>query len=91
MVLRQAGGDRLPPGLTALVDAAATRPSVRPSIFDVFHQLHTMTSPPGVWLPPADASGWSAATDLDVTDAVPATEMMPATVALDGAASSSAS
>jgi serine/threonine protein kinase len=59
MVLRQAGGDRLPPDLTTVVEAAAAHPSARPSVFDVLHQLHTMTSPPGVWLPPADALGWS--------------------------------
>ena len=53
MVLRQVGGDRLPPDLTALVDAATAHPSIRPSVFDLLHQLHTMTSPPGVWLPPA--------------------------------------
>ena len=55
MVLRQVGGDRLPPDLTALVAAAAAHPSVRPSVFDLLHLLHTMTSPPGAWVPPAGA------------------------------------
>jgi serine/threonine protein kinase len=91
MVLRQVGGDRLPAGLTALVDAAAAHPSVRPSVFDVLHELHAMTSPPGLWLPSADASGWSTASHLDVTDAAPATQTMPATAALDGAVANSAS
>jgi len=49
-ILRQASADGLPPGLTALVDAALAHPSVRPSAFDVFHQVVTLTSPPGVWL-----------------------------------------
>lgn len=89
MVLRQVGGDRLPPGLTAVVDAAAAHPSVRPSVFDVLHELHTMTSPPGVWLASADASGWNAASHLDLTDA--ATASRPPTGALDGAVATSAS
>jgi eukaryotic-like serine/threonine-protein kinase len=90
MVLRQVGDDRLPPGLTALVDAGSAHPSVRPSVFDVLHELHTMTSAPGVWLPSADASGWSAASHPDVTDATAATGMMPTTAALDGAVASPA-
>ena len=51
VILRQAGADGLPPGLTAIVDAALAHFSVRPSAFDVFHQVVTLTSPPGVWLP----------------------------------------
>jgi serine/threonine-protein kinase len=91
MVLRQAGGDHLPPGLTALADAAAAHPSVRPSVFDVFHQLHAMTSAPGVWLPSADASASNAASHLvDVTDAAPAPETAPTTAPLDGAVATSA-
>ena len=52
LVLRQVGGDRLPPDLTALLDDATAHPSVRPSIFDVLHLLHAMTSPPGAWVTP---------------------------------------
>ena len=55
-VLRQAAGEPLAPGLTALVDAALAYPSVRPSIFDLFHQLVAMTGPSGVWLPAATAA-----------------------------------
>jgi hypothetical protein len=46
--------------LTDLLDAAAAHESVRPSVFDLLHELRTMTSPEGVWLPSADGSGWSA-------------------------------
>ena len=54
VVLRRAGGDRLPPGLADLVDVAGAQPSVRPSVFDLLHELHAMTGPPGVWLPSAN-------------------------------------
>ncbi|HET9772187.1 MAG TPA: protein kinase, partial [Acidimicrobiia bacterium] len=92
LVLRQVGGDRLPPGLAAIVDATAAEPSARPSIFDVLHELHTLTGPPDVWLAPADASGWSApAAHLDVTDADPASATMPPATALEGAVATSAS
>ena len=82
MVLRQVGGEDLAPGVTDLVDAAAAHPSVRPSVFDILHELRALTSPPGVWLPSADASGWNAAAHLDVTDA--ARERIPTTPVLDG-------
>jgi serine/threonine protein kinase len=58
-VLRQVGGDRLPPWLTALVDAGLAAPSVRPSAFDLFHEVLTKTSPPGVWV--AGDAGLAAA------------------------------
>jgi serine/threonine protein kinase len=90
-VLRQAGGDHLPAGLAALVDGASAHPSVRPSIFDVLHELHIITSPPDVWLPAADASGWTAASPVDVTDPLPATDTTPPTGALDGAVATPAS
>lgn len=51
-VLRKAGGDRLPPWLTALVDAGLAHPSVRPSAFDFFHEVLTKTSPPEAWIEP---------------------------------------
>ena len=61
-VLRQVGGDRLPPGLAALVDAAlASHAPVRPLAVDVLHQLLTMTGTPAAWLPPAVASCWTTA------------------------------
>jgi len=53
MVLRHTGAHDLPPGLRALIDAAAADPSVRPSAFDVFHQVVTLTGPAEAWLPPA--------------------------------------
>ena len=56
VILRQAGADGLPPGLTAIVDAALAHVSVRPSAFDVFHHVVTLTSPPGVWIPAAVTS-----------------------------------
>jgi serine/threonine protein kinase len=62
-MLRHAGGDQLPAGLSAVVDAALAHPCVRPSAFDVFHQVLTVTSPPGVWLPGALTSTSSATTD----------------------------
>ena len=40
-------------GFARIVDAALAHPSVRPSIFDLFHQIVAMTGPPGVWLPAA--------------------------------------
>lgn len=52
MVLRHTAADPLPANVTALIDAATAHPSVRPSAFDVFHHLHTITAP-GAWLPPA--------------------------------------
>lgn len=55
-VLRKAGGDRVPPWLTALVDAGLAAPSVRPSAFDFFHEVLTRTSPPDVWIAPAVVS-----------------------------------
>jgi serine/threonine protein kinase len=55
-VLRQASAEALPPGLTAIVDAALAHESVRPSAFDVFHHVVTLMSPPGVWLPGAVTS-----------------------------------
>ena len=54
LVLREVGGDHLPPRLTDLIDAAAAHPSVRPSVFDVLHELHAMSGPPGVWLAAAE-------------------------------------
>jgi serine/threonine protein kinase len=90
MVLRQVGEDRLPPGLTDLLAAATAHPSVRPSIFDVLHELHTMTSPGGLWLPSANTSGWPAASHVDVTDAASVTEPMPTKVGADGALAASA-
>ncbi|HEX6198718.1 MAG TPA: hypothetical protein VF150_00520, partial [Thermoanaerobaculia bacterium] len=84
MVLRQVGAGGLPPRLTALVDAGAAHPAVRPSVFDILHELHTMTGPPGVWLPPADASGRSTTSLLDLTDAASAAGTMPTTADLDG-------
>ncbi len=89
VVLRQVGGDRLPPGLAAIVDAATAHPSARPSVFDVLHELHTITSPPNVWLPSAAASGWSVATQLDVADVVPDPETVPTTAAADCAVAAS--
>jgi serine/threonine protein kinase len=55
-VLRQAGGDGLPPWLTALVDAGLAHPSFRPTAFDLFHEVLSRTSPPGVWVRPAVVS-----------------------------------
>ena len=60
-VLRKVGGDRLPPWLTALVDAGLAHPSVRPSAFDLFHEVLTRTSPPDVWIAPAVVSNPPAA------------------------------
>ena len=59
-VLRQAAGEPLPPGLNALVDAALAQPSVRPSVFDLFHRMHTITSPPGAWVSHPEATPASA-------------------------------
>jgi serine/threonine-protein kinase len=57
LVLRQAAGDDVLPGLTAVIDAAvAPEPSVRPSAVDVHHQMLTLTDPSGVWLAPAVAT-----------------------------------
>jgi serine/threonine protein kinase len=53
MVLRRVGADCLSPRLNALVEAAAGDPSVRPSAFDVFHQVVTIGGPAEVWVPPA--------------------------------------
>ena len=53
MVLRDAGADRLPRGLDAIIAAAAAPPSLRPSAFDIFHHVTSITGPPDVWLPPA--------------------------------------
>jgi serine/threonine protein kinase len=55
-VLRKVGGDRLPPWLTALVDAGLAHPSVRPSAFDFFHEVLARTSPPEVWIAAADVT-----------------------------------
>lgn len=55
-MLRNVGGDHLPPWLTALVDAGLASPSVRPSAFDFFHEVLTRTSPPEVWIAPAVVS-----------------------------------
>ena len=55
-VLRKVGGDRLPPWLIALVDAGLAPPSVRPSAFDFFHEVHIRTSPPDVWIASAVVS-----------------------------------
>ena len=52
LLLRGVGVDPLPPGLTTLIDAATLAPE-RPSMFDFFHHVVTMTGPPEVWLPPA--------------------------------------
>jgi serine/threonine protein kinase len=52
-LLRKVGGDRVPPWLTALVDAGLAHPSVRPSAFDFFHEVLTRTSPPDVWIAPS--------------------------------------
>jgi serine/threonine protein kinase len=54
-VLRRIGADRLPPWLNALVDAGLAHPSVRPSAFDLFHEVLIRTSPPDVWVAPAVA------------------------------------
>jgi hypothetical protein len=53
MVLRRVGADSLSPNLSALVEAASADPSVRPSMFDVFHLVTTISGPAEVWLPPA--------------------------------------
>lgn len=60
VVLREAGGNDLPPGLVAIVDAAlAPHPAVRPLAVDVLHQLLTMTGSPTAWIAPATASVWN--------------------------------
>lgn len=63
-VLRQVTDEELPPALTAVVDAALAHPSVRPSVFDVFHQILTVTAPPDVWIAPAVVSTPTAAAAL---------------------------
>lgn len=68
LVLRQAGGDGLPPGLVAVVDAAlAPNTAVRPLAVDLLHQLLSMNGTPAVWLAPAVASVWNTA-GLDTGD-----------------------
>lgn len=60
-VLRQVGGDDLPPGLTAIVDGAlAPDANFRPSAADLHHEILTLTAAPGVWLASAAASDWKA-------------------------------
>ena len=59
LVLRQVGGDDLPPGLTAIIDAAlAPEPSVRPTAVDVHHSVLTLADPSGLWLAPAEATAY---------------------------------
>ncbi|HEV3363178.1 MAG TPA: protein kinase, partial [Acidimicrobiia bacterium] len=58
-VLRQVGGDDLPPGLTGIIDGALTPDAnFRPSAVDIHHEVLTITAAPGVWLAPAVASDW---------------------------------
>ena len=49
-LLRNVGGEQIPPWLIALVDAGLANPSVRPSAFDFFHEVLIKTSPPDVWI-----------------------------------------
>jgi serine/threonine-protein kinase len=64
-VLAELGADGLPPGLTAIVDAGLAHASVRPSAFDVFHRVLTVTSPAGAWLASAVTTPDAAAPAAD--------------------------
>ena len=65
-VLRQVAGEDLPPALAAIVDGTlVTDPAARPSAVDLHHQLLTLSGPPDVWLPPAEASIWRPAVEVD--------------------------
>jgi serine/threonine protein kinase len=59
LVLSDAGAERLPPGLTSVIEAAADT-SARLSAFDVFHHIVTLNGPAEVWLPPAGVHDASA-------------------------------